>query len=360
MHASPTHFLKAPPHLRRFQQSTTAPQDRDDMPPPNKSRSMKPDTPQPSRPLMPRRRHILRAGLATAGLLAGRTLTAAASEPSDPGAGRPLRVAFLTDTHMPSDNPGAAERVGGLIQEIQNRPTPPDLFIFGGDNVMNVDARDVTEESVMTQFDLWTSQVADQLNTPSLSVIGNHDIWWNAPAEDGGDDHPSEKSLAIERFDMPHRYFSRVIGGWRFILLDCFHADGCKLDDEQWSWLERELAAGPEPVCLVSHAPILSVTHFFEPSTAIESGGYRVPANWAVKGATRFRELFRNHPHAKLALSGHMHTIDRAAADHMSYICGGAVSAAWWNGEYLGFGHLWVELLLHPDGTVEHTVHPWS
>lgn len=296
------------------------------------------------------RRHFLQTGLGVAGALA--TAQAGPDTPNQTA----LRVAFLTDMHLPGDQPEVAARVGKLVAEIQARPQKPDLFLFGGDNVMAVDGQQ-TAEQVQTQFDLWTETVARRLTTPFLSVIGNHDIWWKAPAAPGSD-HP-EKALATERYQMPHRFFSKVVGGWRFVMLDCFQSGGCELDDKQWAWLERELQKSQEPVCVISHAPILSVTHFFEPSTAREQG-YVIPASWSPKGAVRFRELFRDHPHVKLALSGHMHTVDRVEVDHTGYVCGGAVSGAWWRGDYYGFPPAWVELQLFPDGRWSHELRPWT
>lgn len=295
------------------------------------------------------RRQLLQAGL---GIVGGLALSSARAESPAP---KGLRVAFLTDTHLPGDKPDVVARVAKLVTDIQARPNPPDLFVFGGDNVMAVDGKQ-SPEQVQNQFDLWTQTFAKQLKTPFLSVIGNHDIWWKTSSTSGT--HP-EKALAVERYQMPNRYFSKVIGGWRFVLLDCFQAAGCELDEEQWTWLEAELKNTGEPICLVSHAPILSVTHFFEPSTA-KGHAYQIPAGWSPKGVVRFRELFRSQPHMKLALSGHMHTIDRVEVDHTAYVCGGAVSGAWWAGDYYGFPPAWVELELQPDGRWTHQIQPWT
>lgn len=263
-----------------------------------------------------------------------------------------LRVAFLTDTHLPADRPEIVPRVAQLIDRIQAGAHPPDLFVFGGDNVMNVDRQSTTAAQAEAQMQLWKTTVMDRLRVPSLSVIGNHDIWWGAAKGE-------EKSLALKHFAMPARFYAATHGGWRFLLLDTFHSGGCELDAEQWTWLEAELARETAPTFVVTHAPILSATHFLEPG--IEKGyAYNVPAGWSPKGVVRFRHLFRKHPQVKLALSGHMHTVDRVDVDTTSYLCGGAVSGAWWGGEYLNFPPSWHELLLQPDGTWSRTVLPWS
>lgn len=263
-----------------------------------------------------------------------------------------LRVAFLTDTHLPTNRPEVAPRVAKLIEDIQAGPQPPDLFLFGGDNVMNIDRGGTMEDDARGQMTLWRKTVMDRLKVPSLSVIGNHDIWWAAG-------EGKEKDLAVEHYNMPNRYYAKTHGGWRFILLDTFHNAGCELDAPQWEWLEAELAAHSEPTVVVTHAPILSATHFLEPST--EKGhAYQIPAGWSPKGVTRFRQLFRKFPQVKLALSGHMHTIDRVDIDDTTYICGGAVSGSWWAGEYLGFPPSWHELVLNADGTWSRTIRPWT
>lgn len=292
-----------------------------------------------------RRQFLAQVGIGTAIAAATPVARAEAATSS-------LRVAFLTDTHLPLDRLDVAPRVAKLIESIQTTAEPPHLIVFGGDNVMSVDRRGTTEADARGQMTLWKQTVMDRLTVPSLSVIGNHDIWWDA-----GEGH--EKELAVEHFRMPQRYYSATHGGWRFVLLDTFHKAGCELDAPQWEWLEAELAAHSEPTVVVTHAPILSATHFLEPG--IEKGHtYQVPAGWSPKGAARFRQLFRKFPQVKLALSGHMHTIDRVEIDTATYVCGGAVSGNWWNGEYLGFPPSWHELLLNADGTWSRTIRPWT
>ena len=48
-------------------------------------------------------------------------------------------------------------------------------------------------------------------------------------------------------------------------------------------------------------------------------------------------EVFRRNPLVKLCLSGHMHTCDRVEYRGVWYVCGGAVSGAWWGGSEYGF-----------------------
>ncbi len=295
----------------------------------------------------PLTRRGLLGGLAAAGLSAA----AASPTPDAPAASRTLRVAFLTDCHLP-EPPGQNARMAKVLDRVQNQPDPPDLLIFGGDNVMAVDGS--TPDAAAIQFANWSEQVQAHLARPALSVIGNHDIVWKAaPAAD-------PKAAAIATYKMPARYHQHQAGGWTFLLLDTYHADGCRIDDEQLAWLEQRLADGDGPVALVSHAPILTVTSFFEPKT-LANGKYTVPVGWMVADVIRLRDLFLAHPRVKLALSGHMHQVDRVDFRGVTYLCGGAVSGNWWDPTpYLGFGPVYVMLDLFADGTARHEVVPWE
>ena len=156
---------------------------------------------------------------------------------TEPAAKRALRVAFLTDSHLPV-SPGENSRMSRMLDRVLGQPDKPELVVFGGDNVMAVDEdeKPITVASAQAQFDNWAARVMDRLNCPSLSVIGNHDIFWkekdSSPAGD-------PKRRAMKTYRMPDRYYSRQVGGWKFLLLDTFHADGCKIDDPQFRWLER-------------------------------------------------------------------------------------------------------------------------
>ncbi len=212
-------------------------------------------------------------------------------------------------------------------------------------------------ESARAQFDNWTEQVRERLPCPSLSVLGNHDIFW----EDAQASPPRDpKSRGIEAFGMPGRYHAHVAGGWKFLMLDTFHADGCKIDAEQFGWLKGELADASRPVVVVSHAPILTATGFFE-ATSPGKGQYSVPYSWMIEDVSTLKDLFLAHPHVRLALSGHMHQVDRVDYQGVSYVCGGAVSGNWWaNSQYLGFGPAYLTLDLASDGSFRHEVIFWE
>ena len=47
---------------------------------------------------------------------------------------------------------------------------------------------------------------------------------------------------------------------------------------------------------------------------------------------TQIISLFYKHPNVKLCLSGHIHLRDKVVYNNVTYICDGAVSGAWWEG----------------------------
>lgn len=276
-------------------------------------------------------------------------LAGAGNAPAAPAASAGLRVCFFTDSHLPWGNTLARltndkfhhqERIRVAFDKAN--ALKPDAYVFGGDNVFAVDqANDGgdKEDNARGQFENWAKVVAEKVKVPHHSVIGNHDIWRACPA--GGD----PKGLAIKYFGMPKRYFSWQMKGWKFVMLDVFGIKGKPVDPEQWQWLKNELAC-KEPVCIVSHAPI------FGPSIQLVGGGVADPK--------ALRELFLTCPNVKLALSGHNHIVDTCAIDGVTYLCGGAVSAGWWEKDYEHFPPAFVILDLKPDGSFVHKTVYWE
>ena len=68
-------------------------------------------------------------------------------------------------------------------------------------------------------------------------------------------------------------------------------------------WLERELATGAEPIVLVSHAPILTVTGFLESKVELPRGRYVLPSGWMVSEVDKLKELFLRYPRINLRLA---------------------------------------------------------
>ena len=246
---------------------------------------------------------------------------------------RALRAVFLTDIHLPVS--GQDERTARCLERaLRERP---DVVLLGGDNVMNVVG--VKEEAADAQFAHFRSIVMDRLRgRETASVIGNHCLW------DG------KKDKAIAAYGMPARYYRQDMGGWRLLMLDTFHGDHtCHVDDEQMEWLAKERQDAKGPVLILGHAPILTVTSFIEKGVPKE-GAFAVPGNWQTANLQAIRDLFYDRPNVRLALSGHMHQIDRCDFDRVAYVCGGAVSGNWWNGAYYKFPPAYMVFDLDRDG----------
>ena len=265
-----------------------------------------------------------------------------------------LRIAFMTDAHLrapgdeayPDDHKGN-ERIGAAFKAV--RDAGVGLVIFGGDNVFAVDYGN-TADSATKQFENWKATIAREVRAPTLSVIGNHDIWSGEHADahaKGG------KTYAIEAFGMPLRYYHHDAAGWRFCMLDTYHPDGCHLDDEQMAWLERVVDDFDGPVCLVSHAPIVTVGQFLEQRDPGIHGGYNAPRGWVVGNAADVVRFIARRSNVRLALSGHMHQVSVLDYVGCRFVDGGAVSGAWWAGAYLD--HFPANLIiadLDPQGSV--------
>jgi len=141
----------------------------------------------------------------------------------------------------------------------------------------------------------------------------------------------------MDQLQLKSPWYSFTKNGWKFIMLDSVHLDVDntwyigKLGDEQFNWLESELnATDPKmPVLVMSHIPILTATLMIEDN---------IVNRWQMLGGdmhtdtAKIINLFYKHPNVKLCLSGHIHLCDKVVYNNVTYICDGAVSGAWWEG----------------------------
>lgn len=294
---------------------------------------------------MPRRRFLGVscagvAGLCLAGEAAAAPATVSAPALPSPSAKKGLRICFFTDAHLPSVAQSTVNQQKRIRRAFDlANAFKPQAYVFGGDNVFNVDKDGVSEADAKAQFDSWKAAVKEKVSVPHHSVIGNHDIWGQ------GD---NQKALAIATFGMPSPYYSWKMGGWKFIMLDVYgKSGGMREKTKQGDWLEAELAKDDDtPTCIVTHSPMMGLT------ARILGGGGCDDRDW--------RKFFYRFPQVRLALSGHQHMVDCCRLDRVTYICGGAVSASWWNGDYEHFAPAFLILDLKPDGTFDHQEVYWE
>lgn len=295
------------------------------------------------------RRRMLGAGVA--GVAAGPVL--ASSSDSVEVSSRALRLAFLTDTHVQTDRQGEAG-FAACLAHVQAQTDRPDLIIFGGDNVMNVDG-DEGRVQAGSQLACWNRVVTKDLALPHRTAIGNHDILAMDPV-DG-------RKWACDAYGLDQSHYSWDQAGWRFIVLDSTSPNvlrggdgGYKglLDEAQFDWLDRTLRDTPKnmPVCVVSHIPILSACVFFDGENE-KTGDWSVPGAWMHLDARRIKDLFHKHGNVKLCLSGHLHLAEIVDYLGVRYACGGAVCGGWWDGPYHEFSPGYLLVDLHADGRNE-------
>ena len=242
-----------------------------------------------------------------------------------------LRVAHLTDVHL-KDKWDAPARFAHCLHHVQQQPGV-DFILNGGDVVFDMNKENM--DTIDTQWKLWHSTIQSDCSLPIHYVLGNHDIWWN---ENDKGQALYGKAYSINQLQLASPYYSFNRNGWKFILLDSVHLDidGTwyigKLGDEQLAWLENELTSTPVtmPVCVLSHIPLLTATTMVDDQTTVN--------RWEVLGGDMHTDiaqiisLFYKHPNVKLCLSGHIHLRDKVVYNNVTYVCNGAVSGAWWEG----------------------------
>lgn len=272
---------------------------------------------------------------ATAGVCAASAV--AAAEQAAPRR-RVLRIAHLTDIHVQPER-DAAGGMAACLHHVQEQKDKPDLVLVGGDCVM--DSFGATRDRTQVQWDLWRNVLQGECSLPVEACIGNHDVWgWNKKeSQTTGKEPLYGKKWAMEMLGLGERYRSFDKAGWHFIALDSTQpgpaGDDYKafLDDAQFDWLARDLAAvNPQtPVLVWSHIPILSAAAFMDGDNE-KSGDWVVPGAWMHLDARKIKDLFLKHPNVKVCLSGHLHLIDRVDYNGVAYLCNGAVCGSWWKG----------------------------
>jgi Icc protein len=104
------------------------------------------------------------------------------------------------------------------------------------------------------------------------------------------------------------------------------------------------------PVLVMSHIPILTATLMIEDN---------IVNKWQMLGGdmhtdtSKIIRLFYRHPNVKLCLSGHIHLRDKVVYNNVTYLCNGAVSGAWWEGNKRETAPGYGLIDLYADGSFE-------
>jgi Icc protein len=263
-----------------------------------------------------------------------------------------LRVAHITDVHL-KDRWEAPARFRRCLQHIHAQSPRVDLLLNGGDIVFDMNKENL--DTINAQWQLWHSTLKAESSLPIHYALGNHDIWWN---EDDKGQTLYGKKYAMDQLALPVPYYSFSQKDWKFIVLDSCHLDidGTwyigRLGDVQFAWLDNELKTTPAttPVCVLSHIPILTATNLVEDN---------IVNRWEMTGGdmhtdtAKIIDLFYAHPNVRLCLSGHIHLREKLVYNNVTYICDGAVSGAWWEGNRRQTAPGYGLIDLYADGTFD-------
>lgn len=289
------------------------------------------------------------AGITAAGLIPFQDL-------ANPKAKKTIRFAHLSDIHV---KPGIIPEKGmaDAFKHVQKLRDKVDFIINGGDSIMDSLEADKTQTKI--QWDLFTGILKKENSLPVYHCIGNHDIWgWFLKTNKPEQDPLYGKGWVVETLSMKNRYYSFSKGKWHFIVLDSTQLNPAggyigKLDAEQTSWLEKELALVPPDsyICLVSHIPILSICAglFFDKTE--ENGDLKIQRNLMHSDFLSLKKIFLNYPNLRVCLSGHIHLQDEVNYLGVKYYCNGAVSGNWWKGKFREFAPAYAIMELNEDGS---------
>jgi Icc protein len=263
-----------------------------------------------------------------------------------------LRIAHLTDVHL-KNHLDAPARYARCLHHVQQQSPKADLILNGGDIVFDMNKEQLN--TINEQWKLTHHILQQECSIPVKYCLGNHDIWWD---ENNKGQAIYGKQYAMDQLQLSNPYYSFSKNGWKFILLDSVHLDidGTwyigKLGNAQFNWLENELKNTPSnvPVLIMSHIPILTATLMIEDD---------IVNKWQMLGGdmhtdtAKIIKLFYQYPNVKLCLSGHIHLRDKVVYNGVTYICNGAVSGAWWNGNKRETAPGYGLLDLYADGTFD-------
>lgn len=302
------------------------------------------------------RRAFLNAAMGMGAIaLAPPTLISAATEKP-----KGFRFVHLSDLHIQHEL-DADKGVIKALKAVEALNPKPDFIFTGGDLVM--DSFDQGEPRAKMLFNLFKEVTGANTGLPMHHCIGNHDVFGWGQKEGVTPQNPLYgKKMICDTLGLDKPYHRFDHKGWRFYSLDTVQPapdNGYQgyIDDEQMGWLESDLKAKDPatPAVVVTHIPIYTVTVFSDKSFKAEggAGAYVVPNGGMCRDNRKLAELFAKH-NVRLALSGHIHQLDRIELLGVTFVCDGAVSGNWWKGPLRGIEEGFGVIDVKPDGKFEH------
>jgi 3',5'-cyclic AMP phosphodiesterase CpdA len=263
--------------------------------------------------------------------------------------------AFFTDIHLQPERNAEA----GFQQAIDSvNKLNPDFIITGGDLIM--DALGTSYGRADSLYDIYTEMIKG-FNMPAYHTMGNHEVygWYERSGAD------------LENPEFGKKMFEKRVGplyqavehkGWKIFILNSVVQNGRGgymggIDSLQMAWISEELERTPQdmPLMVSVHIPFITTEAQIFGGSMTPNADYEVITN-----SKEVLDLFNEH-NLKLVLQGHLHFYEYMYAFGTTYITGGAVSGAWWNGPYYGTEEGF--LLVHIDGedfTWEYVDYGWE
>lgn len=251
----------------------------------------------------------------------GATLASVAftrSSTAGQAAQRPLRLALLSDTHIPAD---ATETYRGFSPVDNLSKVVPQVVASGTDGAL-IGGDLARLEGLPGDYERFRSLLAPVTAKMSVGlVLGNHDHRANFLAA-----FPETAASGVKGKVAT----ARDTGGLRFVLLDSLLAPNVtpgQLGNAQREWLGTALGASAAPTVLMVHHTL---------------GGN----DGDLVDAERLFEVVRPHAHVKAILYGHSHRYDVRERDGVQLINLPAVAYNFADTEPVG----WVESVWTPEG----------
>ncbi len=167
---------------------------------------------------------------------------------------RPLRFAFLTDTHLSAGSHSVTD-LRRCIEDI-NRLDSLDFVIFGGD---------ITDFGADEEIRM-AKKMLDSLRYRYWVVAGNHDAKW------------SESGCNTFKNVFGYEQFEFEAGGWRFLGCNCgpdMRMAPALLPRESMEWLEA-LEPGRKSIFINHYPQDTSVLNYFDVTRALKRAGVQL------------------------------------------------------------------------------------
>jgi 3',5'-cyclic AMP phosphodiesterase CpdA len=243
---------------------------------------------------------------------------------------------FITDCHI---QPELDATHGTDMAFKKARELRADFASQGGDHVF--DALAVAKPRATQLFDLYAKTEQD-LGLKVHHTIGNHDCFGVYASSGVATTDPAYgKKMYAERFGPTWYSFDHQ--GHHFIVLDSIgitpdRAYEGRIDADQLTWLQKDLAAQPTgtPIIVTTHIPLVTAMASYVdsvPPPANTPPG-TTHSNAFVNGPATIK-LFEGH-NVLGVLQGHTHINERVEWHGVPYITSGAVCGNWWKGTRLG------------------------